>query len=141
MLIGAGGSVVEDQGRWVLRGAFRLVVAGVPSDPKPFSTASGAYVIREGGYFRLKETASTTEFEWPAPVRLTDNTDQRSPWLRFSTARLRQPSILPVALVSLDRLAASLVGDAPDNADDTLHYPTRTGRATRALTKQRFSMR
>lgn len=134
-LVGAGGSVVTVHGRLTLRGPFRLEVAGSQSEPLPFDATSGAIVIAEGDQFRLVETAGLAEFVWPASVRLTDDSDPRAPWLRFSHARLWQPKGLGKALLSLDRLAASLVGDAPDGADDTFAFPARNGRTTRPLTK------
>lgn len=133
-LVGAGGSIVPNQGRLTLQGAFQLSVADTLSKPEDLATGM-AFVVREGSDYRLEETSQSLAFAWPSAVRLTDDSDPQSPWARFAIARLLQPRGAKVAILSVDRLAVSLIADAKDPGDDFLVHPTRLGARNMALAK------
>lgn len=120
----AGGSVVPDHGRLLLSGGFCLVVGGVLSEAMSFTAQGPQAVVTKGiGADYDLILSSLVYFRWTHSVRLTDTADPRAPWLEYSQAWLLQEAGTGDALVALDQVAVSLVGDAATPRAGFMAYP------------------
>lgn len=131
----AGGTVVSSGDRYLLNGAFKIVICGISSDILEFSPVTKPAVVQSHNEGWILSSLSKTAFFFSAtPLRI--QAGLADPWIECRAGWIIQPEKSgTMAMISLDQVALSLIGNANNPGDEQLLYPSRLGPKKVALRK------